>query len=70
MIRIGKVVDVKSEDRTVRVAFPEADDLVSDWLKVVSTPPSSDAGLPEVGNTVLCLYNDEPNADGYVIGGL
>lgn len=86
MIRIGTVVEANSEDRTVRVSFYEADDLVSDWLKVISTPPAVaceiegeetpeasvtvTAWMPELGATVICLYEDEPNADGYVIGGL
>lgn len=28
------------------------------------------AWLPKVGETVLCIYGDEFNADGYIIGGL
>ena len=78
MIRIGKVVDVNKANRTVRVSFEEADGLVSDHLKVISTPPeirseeeiSVSVWMPSYGDTVLCLYYDEPNADGYVIGGL
>ena len=82
MIRIGTVAEINSDDRTVRVAFAEADNLVSDWLKVISTPPVVtavaeeetelivEAWMPRVGNTVICLYDDGPNADGYVIGGI
>ncbi len=82
MIRIGTVADINSDYRTVRVAFAEADNLVSDWLKVISTPPvvtavtdeetdlTVEAWMPREGDTVICLYDDGPNADGYVIGGI
>ena len=73
MIRIGKVTDI--DGRSVRVHFPDAD-IVSGWLKVVSSAPNveGDAAvtpwMPSIGDNVLCVFGEGFNPDGYVIGGL
>lgn len=38
MYRIGKVSDIKSSDRLVRVRFEDVG-IVSGWLKVINSPP-------------------------------
>lgn len=38
MIRIGKVNDVKDEERTARVFFEDTK-VMSGWLKVIASPP-------------------------------
>ena len=46
IVRVGEVTEVKTSDRTVRVHFPDVD-IVSDWLKVLRTPPF----IPKKGET-------------------
>ena len=38
IVRIGEVTEVNVQERTVRVHFPDVD-IVSDWLKVLKSPP-------------------------------
>lgn len=38
IVRIGEVTEVNSTERTARVHFPDVD-IVSDWLKVIKSPP-------------------------------
>lgn len=66
MIRIGTVQAVDLENDAVIVCFQE-DEIVSDWLPVVR---QCAAWLPEIGQTVLCLFEDEFNPAGYVLGGM
>ncbi|MGN1117969.1 MAG: hypothetical protein ACI4RU_05100 [Acutalibacteraceae bacterium] len=63
ILRTGTVTAISG--RSVRVRFIE-DNMVSDWLKVVQ---NSDTGfMPNVGDSVLCIYAAGFNADGYVLG--
>lgn len=63
MVRIGTVQNISGTQ--VRVLFPDVG-IVSGWLTVVN----SSLAMPSVGDTVLCIYGEGFNADGYVIGGL
>lgn len=93
MIRIGKVSNINTANRTARVMFDDVG-IVSDWLKVIKSPPlttktaysSGGTGvasfashkhdivqtpwMPGIGDTVLCLYDDSFNGDGYILGGM
>lgn len=64
MIRKGTVSDLDAAKRQVRVYFPDVD-IVSGWLKVVST---AEPWMPDIDDVVLCLYDSGFNADGYVLG--
>lgn len=37
-LRVGKVTDINTSERLVRVHFPDVD-IVSGWLKVIKSPP-------------------------------
>lgn len=69
MIRTGIVSTVNKTARTVRVTYPDKDDLVSGELLVIG--PSmiglTPVELPEVGQPVLVGYPDN-STDGYCLG--
>ncbi len=88
MIRIGKVSNISTKNRTARVMFEDVG-IVSDWLRVIKSPPltsKTESGggdeeahthdivqapwMPSIGDTVLCLYDDCFNGDGYILGGM
>ncbi|OMD00051.1 hypothetical protein MKX34_26710 [Paenibacillus sp. FSL R5-0636] len=64
MIRIGTVSTVNTIARTVRVSYPDKDDLVSGELPVIG-PITLEMPIP--GETVLVGYPDN-STDGYCIG--
>lgn len=69
-LRIGTVQSVDITQRTVRAFFTDTK-IVSAPLKVLRhCADLSDAWLPNVNDTVLCLYKESFNGDGYVIGGV
>ena len=63
MIRIGEVVAISGTK--VRVLYRD-DNIVSDWLSTVKGAETS--RTYSVGETVLCLYSDNFNSDGFVMG--
>ncbi|WP_375104051.1 hypothetical protein ACDZ28_03985 [Paenibacillus sp. RS8] len=69
MIRTGIVSTVDTAARTIRVTYPDKDDLVSGELPVIG--PSmiglTPVDLPAVGQTVLVGYPDN-GTDGYCLG--
>ena len=74
-VRIGTVSDVNVTERTARIYYPDVD-MMSDFLKVLSRSPDAGATgqktdwMPEIGETVLCLYTSEWSGDGYVLGAI
>ncbi|MGO4369615.1 phage baseplate assembly protein V, partial [Paenibacillus sp. MCAF20] len=52
-IKVGKVSTINAALASVRVTFPDADDLVSPELPLLVTPGAY--ALPDVGASVLCL---------------
>lgn len=64
MVRIGRVTDRNTTTRQVRVLFPDSG-MTSAWLPVLR---HSEAWLPSINDTVLCLYLPVFNADGFVVG--
>ncbi|MEK3770110.1 hypothetical protein MKY14_16280 [Paenibacillus sp. FSL R5-0887] len=64
MIRIGTVSTVNMTARTVRVTYPDKDNLVSGELLVIG-PITIEMPIP--GETVLVGYPDN-STDGYCIG--
>lgn len=74
-LRIGKVHSVDEEKWCVRVFFEDTK-IMSGWLKVVKSPSKSSLGteleawFPKVNDTVLCVYCEGFNSDGYVLGAI
>lgn len=64
MIRTGIVSTVNTIARSVRVTYPDKDDLVSGELLVIG-PITLE--MPEPGETVLVGYPDN-STDGYCLG--
>lgn len=75
LFRIGKVSSVDGKTSTVRVTFPDKDDMVSAPLPVIVPCNFGDKEyhLPKEHAQVLCVFlpNDSGRGmnDGYVIGG-
>lgn len=69
--RIGRVVDVDAERCRVRVAFDEADGLVSWWLPVLQPKTGRDKvyWLPDLDEHVCCLIDAHCDA-GVVLGAI
>ncbi|WP_052087643.1 hypothetical protein [Paenibacillus wynnii] len=69
MLRTGIVSTVNESTRSVRVTFPDKDDLVSGELPVIGPTMIglNIVELPEVGETVLVVYPDN-SSDGFCIG--
>lgn len=69
MIRTGIVSTVDAAARTIRVTYPDKDDLVSGELPVIGPIMIGlePVELPEVGQTVLIGYPDN-STDGYCLG--
>lgn len=67
-LRKGRVTDIDTEACCVRVIFPDSG-LVSGWLSALR---HGDGGLPDLDDTVLCVYDcksdDDVDADGFVLG--
>ncbi len=83
-IRVGNVTAVDEDNMKARVKFPDTG-IVSDWLTImrhksrIESTESSDGhthevklkhALPEVGDSVICIYGEGFNSDGYILGGL
>lgn len=74
LIRIGKVSSINAEKATVKVAFMDKDNMVSDDLQLLmlSAKDVKSYKMPSIGSVVLCIFlpNLSGNglAQGYVIG--
>lgn len=84
IVRVGTVSSVNTAERTARVKFSYLGDMVSGSLRVMqhyacAVEVTTDQAhnhpdtrttfwMPEVGDTVLCLYLPVFNGDGVVLG--
>lgn len=82
LVRVGVVSAVRNDELTVRVHFPQFDNMVSGWLKVLQHPAQFSVSLhenhnhtityrywmPQVNDVVLVAYTPGFNMDGYVLG--
>lgn len=74
LIRIGKVSSINAEKATVKVAYMDKDNMVSDDLQLVmlSAKDVKSYKMPSIGSVVLCIFLPNPSgnglAQGYVIG--
>ena len=73
-IRVGRVSSVDAADASVRVTFPDRDDMVSAPLKVLmrGCKSAKDFWMPAVDDQVLCLFvadsGGKGSGAGYVLG--
>lgn len=63
IMRIGIVSTANIDRREVRVTFPDKDNLVSDELPLLDHIP-----VPDVGDSVLCLFLPNGKSKGFCIG--
>jgi phage baseplate assembly protein gpV len=64
-MRVGTVSSVRESDRTARVHFAAVRE-ISGNLKVLKA--SGDDWLPEIGDSVLCLFLPNGEGDGVILG--
>jgi len=70
-LRVGIVSDSNPDNATVRVTFPDRDQLISYWLPIVVPKTQNDKfyWMPDVGEQVVCLM-DEHDEAGAVLGAI
>lgn len=82
LVRVGVVSAVKDDELTARVHFPQFDNMVSGWLKVLQQPAHYAVSLynnhnhtityrywmPKVNDMVLVVYTPGFSMDGYILG--
>ena len=70
IIRFGTVTDIDPESGRARVAFPDLNGMVSDWLPVltVKTKGIKISFMPDIGEPVLCNFLPNGSVAGFVIG--
>lgn len=66
---LGIVVDNNDPEskRRVKVSYPSSPQLQSDWLRRLSISPYVDAPLPAIGMTVLVLFAEGVETNGYYL---
>lgn len=64
IVRVGIVDGVDSQNGTVRVTFPDRDNLVADELALLS----SEQNYPGIGESVLCLFLPNGIQTGFCLG--
>jgi phage baseplate assembly protein V len=73
MIRRGIVVAVDEKTARVRVQMPDLDNIVSNWLPVISQKTHQDKAywLPDLNEYVIVAFDEEgEHSDGYVLGAI
>lgn len=71
LIRIGNVVSTNNKTKSVRVQFPDLDNVVSHDLRMIFRRTGTDqdsGGLPDIGEQVVCLFLPSGDETGFVIG--
>lgn len=70
VIRSGRISSINPENGTARVVFADKDNLVSYDLPVLqrSTLKNKDYGMPDIGESVVCLFQPNGIAEGFVVG--
>lgn len=69
-IRIGKISSVNPSNCTARVIFDDKDNMVSHNLPVRqnNTKKNRDYYLPDINETVLCVFLPNGDQEGYILG--
>ena len=78
LVRVGFVSDIDTANGTARVAFPDMNDMVSDWLYIMRYPgmyvtindeqKTVTDWFPAVNDKVLVLMAYGFNSDGFILG--
>ncbi|WP_213412069.1 phage baseplate assembly protein V [Xylanibacillus composti] len=72
IIKVGRVSAVDAAQLRIRATFPDRDHLVSGWLQLIMPPISLDEHaairMPNVGQTVLCVFLGNGLETGYWLG--
>lgn len=68
--RVGRVSSTNPQTMTVKVTFPDKNDMISADLPVLNRGSKSvkDYWLPDVGEQVLCAFLGNGISQGFVIG--
>ncbi|BAY64989.1 hypothetical protein NIES22_50900 [Calothrix brevissima NIES-22] len=66
---LGIVVNNQDPEnkRRIKVSLPSSPQVQSDWLRRLSTSPNIDAPLPAIGMTVLVLFAEGVETNGYYL---
>lgn len=64
MIRVGNVSSINYERGAVKVTFPDKDNIVTDLLPYLSF----EYNMPEIGDTVLCVFLPNGISKGFCLG--
>lgn len=64
LIRVGKVSSINYQNGTVRVTFPDKDNIVTDELPYLSF----EYNMPSINDTVLCVFLGNGIARGFCLG--
>lgn len=70
-IRVGQISVVDRDAGTARVTFPDLDNLVTDFLPIISKERASwvkTNDFPEVGENVLVVFLSVSSSDGFILG--
>lgn len=65
MIQIGTVSEANLTARTIRVYFPDKNNMVSDELQLLTHVP-----LPDIGENVVCIFLSNGTGAGFCVGAL
>ena len=70
VIRSGRISSINPKNGTARVVFADKDNLVSYDLPVLqrSTLKNKDYSMPDIGESVVCLFKPNGIAEGFVVG--
>lgn len=70
VIRSGQISSINAANGTARVTFADKDDLVSYDLPVLqrSTLKNKDYSMPDIGESVVCIFQPNGVAEGFVVG--
>ena len=70
LFRVGKVSSVNPDNDTVRVVFPDKNNMVTAELPVLNRGSKvvKDYWLPDIGEQVLCLFLPNGNSQGFCVG--
>lgn len=68
--RIGKVSSVDDNNMSARVTFPDRQNVVSYSLSIIVPFAGSSQFyyMPNVGDTVVCIFNPNNKSEGYILG--
>lgn len=69
-IRVGKVAQLDADGCKVRVTFPDRENVLSHWLRVMvhNTKENKDYWMPDLDEDVICVFLSTGMETGFVLG--